>query len=294
MFDAVRLRLLAMVAGVVIGTLSSVGLFVLAPALDPRWHDLNLARDETPRQHLQRDPRAPLLFIPDAVVRDPNAQATLVVVLPGLGSVARPMADAFASAAESSRWLLLAPSPDYDPRSTGESLNTADLRVDDELLALIERAKARSPAPIAPMIDLVGFSRGAQQAHRFVLRHPEKVAALTTLSAGTYTMPTSRAEYPLGIGTLELWDHGHPFDSTAFAQVRILVGVGSLDNDPADVARAWDEIGGTNRLDRGLRFAGALSELHVPYRFQSYAGVGHQFVDAMRDDAVAWFKGAAK
>jgi hypothetical protein len=127
-----------------------------------------------------------------------------------------------------------------------------------------------------------------------VLRHPEKVAALATFSAGAYTMPTSRADYPLGMNGFELWDHGRPFDPVAFARVRILVGVGALDNVPADVVRAWDEVGGTNRLDRGLRFAGALSELHVPYRFQSYAGVGHLFVGPMRDDAVAWFKGAAK
>ena len=289
------MRIVAVALGLVVGLAFSVGVIVVAPALDTRWENLDATRPETVQQHLQRDPRATLLFIPNSVRRDPRArEATIVVVLPGLGGIARPMAEDFVNAAEENRWLLLAPSPDYDPRSAGESLNSADLRVDDLLLALIDRATAISPAPVAPATLLVGFSRGAQQAHRFVLRHPDRVAALATLSAGAYTMPNSRADYPLGMNNFELWDHNKPFDLAALQRVRILVGVGALDNDPSEVVRAWDEVGGTNRLDRALRFAGALSELHVPYRFQSYAGTRHVFISAMRDDAVAWFKGATK
>jgi acetyl esterase/lipase len=71
------------------------------------------------------------------------------------------------------------------------------------------------------------------------------------------------------------------------------VGVGAADANPADVARAWDGVGGTTRLERGTRFAQALEQLGVPSRFATYPGVGHAFVPAMRADAVAWLLGGS-
>ena len=67
-------------------------------------------------------------------------------------------------------------------------------------------------------------------------------------------------------------------------------GVGTADANPADVARAWDAVGGTTRLERGSRFAQALEQLNVPTRFQTYPGVGHTFTPAMRADAIALFR----
>src|SRR5262245_29954878 len=158
-----RIRVLRIVLVVLlVAGLAAAGVG-LAQIDDPRWQSLATTRPESPLERLRRDERAPLLFVPDSVARDPSTPATLVLVLPGLGGTGRPMADQFTSAAERDRWVLLAPSPDYDPLSAGESLNTADLRVDDALLALIATAAARSPAPLAPLIDVVGFSRGAQQ-----------------------------------------------------------------------------------------------------------------------------------
>ena len=150
---------------------------------------------------------------------------------------------------------------------------------------------AQSRFHIAPGIDLVGFSRGAQSAHRFALRHPDRVAALVTLSAGTYTMPTSTQPYPFGVVGFALSNHQNPFDLAALRHVRIFVGVGEADANPADVVRGWDTVGGTTRLERGTRFAQALQQLSVPSHFASYPGVGHVFVPAMRADTVDWFLG---
>ncbi len=283
-------RLLVGLLGLALGLGIAGAAFVLAPALDPRWQTAT-ARNTSFADHLTRNARLPLLFVPDSVTRDPSSPATLVVVLPGLGGIGRDMAQDFVAAAEADRWLLLAPSADYDPRSANESLEEADLRVDNELVALVDQIMRRPSWHLSTQIDITGFSRGAQQAHRFVLRHPDRVAALATFSAGTYTMPTSLQPYPLGVGGFELWNHLHPFDPVTLQRVRVLVGVGAADGDPADVVRAWDAVGGTTRLERGSRFAQALAQLHVTARFQTYPGVGHSFVHAMRDDAVRLFLG---
>ncbi len=285
-----RRVLVALLGLAVLALIATVTYVRVAPALDARWQTAGIATTAFP-QRLTRSDATTLLFVPDSVARDPVAPVSLVLVLPGLGGVGRDLAEPFVAAAEQHRWLLLAPSPAYDPIIDSESLTAADLRVDQTLVALVDQVTAQSPFHIAPAIDLVGFSRGAQSAHRFALRHPERVAALASFSAGTYTMPTSQAPYPLGMGNFALWNHQHPFDIATLMHVRALVGVGELDANPADVVREWDAVGGTTRLERATRFARALQTLGVPERFQTYPGIGHRFVNAMRDDAVALFAG---
>src|SRR2546428_6110187 len=138
-------------------------------------------------------------------------------------------------------------------------------------------------------MDLVGFSRGAQSAHRFVLRHPERVAALASFSAGTYTMPTSSEPYPFGIGNIALLNHQKPFDVVGLRRVRVFVGVGGADANPGDVVRDWDAVGGTTRLERGKRFAGALRQPRGPTRFQGYPPGGHVVVAARRAERLPGF-----
>src|SRR5258707_7612551 len=119
-------RLLVGLLGLALGLGIAGSAFVLAPTLDPRWQTAT-ARDTSLVDHVTRNARVPLLFVPDSVSRDPSSPATLVVVLPGLGGIGRDMAQEFVAAAEADRWLLLAPSPDYNPRGTNESLEEADL-----------------------------------------------------------------------------------------------------------------------------------------------------------------------
>ena len=285
-------RVLTGILGVAIGLLVGASVIRAAPALDPRWQTVGVAHETPLVDRLTRSERASLLFVPDSVTSEPTALATLVMVLPGLGADGRGLAEEFVAAAEEHRWLLLAPSPDYDPIGS-ESLSLADLRVDESLVALTDQVMAHSQFHVAPAMDLVGFSRGAQSAHRFVLRHPERVAALASLSAGTYTMPTNSEPYPYGIGNFALWNHQKPFDVVGLRRVRVFVGVGGADANPADVVRDWDAVGGTTRLERATRFAQALRQLGVPSRFQDYPGVGHVFVPGMRADAIAWFLGAS-
>src|SRR5207245_9374895 len=135
-----------------------------APALDPRWQTAGAAHETSLVDRLTRSDRAPLLFVPDSVTT--TALATLVIVLPGLGGYGRDLAQEFVPAAEEHRWLLLAPSPDYDPIAD-ETLTLADLRVDESLVALADQVMAQSRFRIAPADLVIGFSPGGQGADRF-------------------------------------------------------------------------------------------------------------------------------
>ena len=302
-----RRLLTGMLVVSLLGLLGSLAVVSVGPMLDEHWQTVGVTQATSPAGSIAgllaqaenavglvtRAENAPLLFVPDSVTAEPVAPVTLVLVLPGLGGKGRVLAEEFVAAAEEHRWLLLAPSPDYDP-TVKETLTEADVRVDQSLLSLADQVVARSPFHVAPVIDVVGFSRGAQTAHRFALRHPERVAGLASFSAGTYTMPTSSQPYPLGMGYFDLYNHQRPLDIAALRKVSVLVGVGAADANPADVVRDWDAVGGTTRLERGTRFAEALQQLKVPSRFQVYPGVGHAFTPAMRADAIAWFSGSRK
>ena len=268
-----------------LGLLGSLAVVSVGPVLDEHWQTVGvtqatspagsiaglLARAENAVGLVTRAENAPLLFVPDSVTAEPVAPVTLVLVLPGLGGTGRVLAeDVLAACAV----------PGFDPTEK-ETLTEADVRVDQSLLSLADQVVARSPFHVAPVIDVVGFSRGAQTAHRFALRHPERVAGLASFSAGTYTMPTSSQPYPLGMGYFDLYNHQRPLDIAALRKVSVLVGVGAADANPADVVRDWDAVGGTTRLERGTRFAEALQQLKVPSRFQVYPGVGHTFTPAM-------------
>src|SRR5207249_5764182 len=126
-----------------------------------RWQSAGSMHQTSLVDRLTRSERAPLLFVPDSVTTQPAAPATLVIVLPGLGNEGRGFAQEFVPAAEEHRWLLLAPSPDYDPIAN-ESLTLADLRVDESLVALADQVMTQSRFHFGPLINVVGFSRGAQ------------------------------------------------------------------------------------------------------------------------------------
>src|SRR2546423_10066526 len=113
-------RILVALLALVTGVGAVVAAFALAPVLDPRWQTAS-ARETTPADHLTRSARAPLLFVPDSVTRDPSAPARLVVVLPGLGGVRPDMAQAFLAPGAAHRRLPLAPRPRQEPPVPGQT-----------------------------------------------------------------------------------------------------------------------------------------------------------------------------
>ena len=282
-------RLFLLIAlGISVGVIAGAVAVRAESVLDARYRIAGWERQPPVWERFADPDRGPVLFVPASVTGpDAPAPTALVLALPGLGGIGRPLADGLSDAAESHRWLVLAPSPIYERQD--ESFSVADLRVDDEILQLLDLVRRTAPRPTAQRIFVVGFSRGAQTAHRFALRHPDLVAAVASLSAGSYTMPNSELDYPLGVGHFATFNGGHVFDPVALRSVRFLIGVGDADTSLAAVPADWNAVGGTTRVERAQRFAGALRTLAVPVRLEIFPGVGHVLTPDMLTSAEEWF-----
>jgi pimeloyl-ACP methyl ester carboxylesterase len=136
---------------------------------------------------------------------------------------------------------------------------------------------------------LFGHSRGAQLALRFTEVHPDQVAGVAAVSAGTYTLPeatdaaTGQAlDYPYGIADLAQNDGGQPFNMAAFEAVPIWIGVGGADNNAADVPSAWTPYIGNTRVDRATHFTQALQSLGANVSLTVFPNTDHTLTDEMR------------
>jgi pimeloyl-ACP methyl ester carboxylesterase len=216
--------------------------------------------------------------------------APILVALHGLGDRGESFAARLLPWAEADGVVVIAPTFVY---GDWKSLQVAheDLHFSEQVLALVDSLTERTGG--VPMsndrVSLLGFSRGAQLAHRFALAHPERTRLVLAFSAGTYTLPARSAREKLPFGTADLETYiGYPLDLDALKEVEFLVGVGLLDTNPNNLPRAWDEYQGSTRVDRAtafvesLRSVGILAELHV------FPGVGHEFASAMVADGLAF------
>jgi poly(3-hydroxybutyrate) depolymerase len=137
-------------------------------------------------------------------------------------------------------------------------------------------------------VHVVGYSGGAQFAHRYALFHPERLHGVVLGAAGWYTLPDAKHAYPLGLADLPA---GLPVSLDSWLALPMLVLVGSEDTERDGALRtgaALDRQQGRNRLERGLRFANAMRQAaqrrNLPARteFRVLDGVPHSFEIAMR------------
>lgn len=139
--------------------------------------------------------------------------------------------------------------------------------------------------------DLMGFSAGAQFAHRYALLFPGGVRRLVVAAAGWYTCLDESLAFPAGL-------RGLPCDRVAdrFLAIPTLVAVGDQDTDLGESLRsnaALDALQGVNRFERASRWAGHLravaAERNLPARvdFAALPGVGHSWKRATLDGGLA-------
>jgi pimeloyl-ACP methyl ester carboxylesterase len=177
-----------------------------------------------------------------------------------------------------------------------------DLALERELVSMMSDVASRTGHALRSRAFVVGFSRGAQLADRFALFNPGRVAAVASLSAGTYTLPQPAAdldgdgeaemELPLPYGTADMNEWvGHSLDSEALRQVNFLVCVGGDDTNPNDLPRQWDIFMGRTRVTRAFVFERALEDLHVPARLTIFPGARHQLTSAMTASVDAFLSG---
>jgi pimeloyl-ACP methyl ester carboxylesterase len=224
----------------------------------------------------------------------------LLLALHGVGGNGADIAKAFLPLALEQGWILAAPTFAYGDWQNPATVRGEDVRLDRQLSALLDDVPWRSGHAIRGRVFVAGFSRGAQLADRFALFHPERVAAVASLSAGTYTLPEDTADVngdgepddlPLPFGTSDMaqWV-GHALDTAGLRRVQFLVCVGGDDTNAGDLPRQWDPLLGRTRVARAQAFARTLNLLHIPAQLSVVPGTRHQLTAAMAAHAGAFLE----
>jgi pimeloyl-ACP methyl ester carboxylesterase len=128
---------------------------------------------------------------------------------------------------------------------------------------------------------VLGFSRGAQLAHRFAETYPDRTLAAVVMSAGSYTVPSlvdgQGTPLPFPFGMADLSERsGHPVDTGALAAVPFWVAVGGDDTNPGDVPRQWDALFGKTRVERARSFVRLLKAGGATASLNVFAHTGHE------------------
>ncbi len=223
-----------------------------------------------------------------------SGRLRVLVALHGMGQEAHSFCAAFLSRADFDDWLVVAPTYNYgDWRDPNQVAREESSRFIPRLHDFLEELPSRTGLEIEPRVALLGFSRGAQLAQRFAMIYPEQTLAVAAFSAGSYTLPESRAQvqgravtlnYP--IGTADVGERfGRGFDRAALQRIPFLLGVGADDRNPGDLPRQWDPYLGDNRVARAQAIAERLTALGAPVELVLFPGVGHGLNDAMRTRA---------
>lgn len=229
------------------------------------------------------------LYVPPGLPADQPVR--LIIALHGMGGSGQDFGQAFVPSARAHGWILAAPTFQYGDWQNPTNVRVEDIALGRQLMAMLADVPWRSGHVLRSRVFLVGFSRGAQLADRFALFHPSHVAAVASLSAGTYTLPQAERDLngdgeadalPLPYGTADMsqWV-GYPLDTDTLRRVSFLVSVGSEDTNAGDLPREWDPVLGRTRVARAQTFERVLEQLRVPARLSVIAGAKHQLTPAM-------------
>lgn len=210
----------------------------------------------------------------------------LVLCIHGISRDSREQVELLLPEAEARGYALLA--PQFDEAGFGDYQRLGRRgrgpRADLALIECFRQLEAVAGRPFG-QVYLMGFSGGAQFAHRFVMAHPDRIAAAVCASSGWYTLPDARKRYPRGLradGDLA----GVRFDPMKFLRVPILVSVGSEDVERDFSLRRQprlDASQGHNRVERAQSWHRAMADaakergLVSRTRYIELPGVAHSF-----------------
>jgi alpha-beta hydrolase superfamily lysophospholipase len=190
------------------------------------------------------------------------AHRGVLAVVHGRGRAARRIAEAFAGPATAAGFALVAPRFKVE-RFDGYQL----LRGDGVPLGAVApfeaacRAAAEAACVDAGPVSLLGCSAGAQFAHRYAMRAPERVRRLVLLAPGWYTMPDATLAFPLGTApSLDAPGGLGGLDAFDRVPVRVFVGAADVHRDAAlRTSRHLDTTQGAHRLARAERWVRAVA-----------------------------------
>lgn len=194
-------------------------------------------------------PGVPGHFISRAAAPGHSSASPVLVMVHGISRNAAEHAFRAATAPQWTGHTVIAPLFDattfghYQSLSAGHDQHPAD----QGLIALLDQLSA-SGVIAHDRIELFGFSGGAQFAHRFAMKHPERIRFLSLAAAGWYTMPDAGAAYPEGLQNTDIH-----VQLPAFLELPIHVMVGSRDTSRDSTLRRGkqlDRTQGRTRLER--------------------------------------------
>jgi pimeloyl-ACP methyl ester carboxylesterase len=227
----------------------------------------------------------------------PGKPLQVLVALHGMGGHGEQIASQLIEHADRNHWLLVAPTIEY-----GDWTDPAQIAREEPVLIkwlsnYLDQLPELVQAPTRKRILLMSYSRGAQLAHRFALFQPERIRAVAAVGAGTYTLPFERKadgtviRFPFGVSDM-LTISGQPFSRTRFIEdTHFWLGIGTEDNNPNDLPRAWDQYLGTTRVQRARAFQEALHQLGAQSVLVAFPGERHVFSSDMANSACGFLRG---
>jgi pimeloyl-ACP methyl ester carboxylesterase len=221
----------------------------------------------------------------------PRPGAAPLVAIHGISRQADLHAALFAPAAAAQGRTVIAPLFNEDAWPGYQRL-VARGRADLALLSLLEELRVEGVIG-AGRIALVGYSGGAQFAHRFAMLYPHLIERLCVASAGWWTFPDA-APFPYGLGGV--WGARLAAGLPGFLALPVTVCVGEDDNAPDENTRsgpAIDAQQGRDRLTRARRWADALHAAATArgiaprVSFAILPGAGHDVAQCVRSGGLA-------
>src|SRR5919201_2672885 len=227
----------------------------------------------------------------------PDAPLQVLVALHGMGGNGSLFASGLLADADRNHWLVIAPTILYGDWTDPGQVAREDPRLIRWLGDYLEHLGEYVGLPVKSRVLLLGHSRGAQLAHRFALFQPERALGVAALAAGTYTLPFETSQegtqirFPFGLADLATIS-GHAFRRVDLIEdTEFWLGVGSEDNNPADLPRQWDRYLGTTRVQRASAFHAALHRLGARSVLVAFRGERHAMSDQMIASADGFLRG---
>ena len=222
------------------------------------------------------------LFQPERM--DP-ARAPLVCVH-GISRNAEEHARAFAAVAARQQRLLIAP---YFDEARFDGFQRLVAGTEQAVENLWRDVESFTGATLAA-VDMVGFSAGAQFAHRYALLNPQRVRSQALVAAGWYTFPSERERFPYGIKREGKRGRRCAQNLLRFLTIPTLVLVGAEDSQRDAGLRRTPEVDikqGINRIERASRWTCAVLQAATragvapTVQFAMLPGCGHAFDDCV-------------
>ncbi len=222
------------------------------------------------------------LFVPGEL--DPALPP--LVSVHGISRNAEEHARAFAVVAARQRRLLIAPHFDELRFDGFQRLARGTEEAIENLWCDVEGFVGFSLGPV----DMIGFSGGAQFAHRYAMLNPQRVNSLILVAAGWYTFPSERERFPYGIKREGRRGRRCSENLLRFLEIPTLVLVGAEDNQRDSSLRRKPDIDmkqGINRIERACRWtcaflqAATRADVSPTVQFSMLSDCGHAFDDCV-------------